>query len=320
MKHVYKILVGMAFLSIPVALKAQDPQFTQFYANPLYLNPAMAGGKICPRINMNYRKQWPGITGTYSTVGFSYDQFVHQVKGGVGLMVVHDRAGEATLNTTGVGAVYAPIVRLTKNAQISFAIQAGYWQKSVDWSKLNFGDQIDSQRGFIYSTAEQQVVDKVGNFDLSTGTMLTLKNVYIGAAVHHLFEPNESLLGGTSKLPRKYTIHGGGVIPLSKSRYESDTYISPNVLYQQQGDFRQLNLGMYFKKEAIMGGVWYRGNDSFILLVGVEQKQFRVGYSYDLTISKLTNATAGSHELSLGYTLTCKPPKKKYRPDLCPSM
>ena len=53
---------------------AQDPEFTQFYANPLYLNPAFAGTARCPRVNLNYRNQWPGISGTYVTYSASYDQ------------------------------------------------------------------------------------------------------------------------------------------------------------------------------------------------------------------------------------------------------
>jgi type IX secretion system PorP/SprF family membrane protein len=320
MKHTYKLLIGIALLSIPSALLAQDPQFTQFYANPLYLNPALAGNKICPRINMSYRQQWPGIHGTYSSLGFSYDQLAHKVRGGIGFMAIHDQAGEGTLNTTGVGVIYAPYIKLSPTATISVGIQAGYWQKRVDWSKLTFGDQIDPQKGFINLTNEQQVNTISRNFDVAAGAVLTLNHVYAGVAVHHLFEPNESFLNGTSPLPRKYTAHAGGVIPLSKSKYESETYISPNILYQQQGDFKQLNLGMYFKKDAIVGGIWYRGNDSFILLVGLEQNMFRIGYSYDLTLSKLTNnVSSGSHEISLGYTLKCKPPSKKYRPGICPS-
>src|SRR6185295_17434324 len=55
-------------------LLAQDPEFTQFYANPLYLNPAFAGTARCPRICLNYRNQWPGISGTYVTYSASYDQ------------------------------------------------------------------------------------------------------------------------------------------------------------------------------------------------------------------------------------------------------
>ncbi|MGM0478992.1 MAG: type IX secretion system membrane protein PorP/SprF, partial [Bacteroidota bacterium] len=36
-------------------VRAQDPQFSQFYANPIYLNPAFAGSHGCPRFAANYR-------------------------------------------------------------------------------------------------------------------------------------------------------------------------------------------------------------------------------------------------------------------------
>ncbi len=60
-----------------------------------------------------------------------------------------------------------------------------------------------------------------------------------------------------------------------------------------------------------MGGIWYRNLDSFILLGGIQYKKFRIGYSYDFTISKLTNATGGAHEVSLGFTIPCRPPLKE---------
>ncbi len=321
MKQLYKLsLATLCLFVASTQLKAQDPEFTQFYANPLYLNPALAGNKICMRANVNYRVQWPNVYGTYTTVGLSIDKLAHSVKGGVGLMVMQDRAAQGTLNTTGVGLIYAPIIKPTRHTSITFAIQAGWWQKAVNWSKLNFGDMIDPQRGFVNETNEVPPTDATrGNFDLSTGMVFTSSHVFIGAAVHHILEPNESFLGGNSPLPRKYTVHAGGLIPLHKGSHESEAYISPNVMYRQQGDFKQLNLGMYFKKDKIVGGLWYRGNDAFIMLLGVEANQFRIGYSYDVTVSKLTNATAGSHEISLGYQFSCKPPNKKYRPGICPS-
>lgn len=320
MKQLYKLPLALACLFVTASqLKAQDPEFTQFYANPLYLNPALAGNKICPRINVNYRVQWPNIYGTYVTTGLSIDRLVHSVKGGVGLVVVQDRAAQGTLNTTGVGLIYAPVVPLSKKSSVSFAIQAGWWQKAVNWSKLSFGDMIDPQNGFVQTTNEVPPVNaRVGNFDLGAGMVYTSSYVFVGAAVHHILQQNESFLGGSSPLPRKYTVHAGGLIPLG-NQHESESHISPNVMYRQQGDFKQLNLGMYFKKDAIVGGLWYRGNDSFIMLLGVEAGSFRLGYSYDVTVSKLTNATAGSHEISLGYQFSCKPPSKKYRPGICPS-
>ena len=86
---------------------AQDPQFTQFYANPLYLNPAFAGTARCPRVVLNYRNQWPALTGTFVTTSASFDQHVDGIMGGLGLLVTHDQAGKGTLNTTTVSGIYS---------------------------------------------------------------------------------------------------------------------------------------------------------------------------------------------------------------------
>lgn len=320
MKKIYRILtVALLCAASADLLYAQDPEFTQFYANPLYLNPALAGNRICPRVNMSYRAQWPGIYGTYSTVGVSVDKLAYKVKGGIGLMIMNDRAAQGTLNTTGVGLIYAPYVKLGPRSSISAAVQVGYWQKALNWNKLTFGDQIDPRKGFILTTNETPGLSRVGNFDLAAGMVFNSDHFFAGAAVHHILEPNESFLNGTSPLPRKYTVHAGGIISLEKGRYEDESYISPNVMYRQQGDFKQLNLGMYVKKGSIVGGLWYRGRDAFIVLLGIEAGKARIGYSYDVTVSKLTNASAGAHEISIGWQFTCKPPIKKYRPGICPS-
>lgn len=321
MGHTYKIfLFGICGFFAFLSANAQDPNFTQFYASPLYLNPALAGNKICTRVNVSYRMQWPGVYGTYSTVAASVDKLAYKIKGGVGLMVMNDRAAKGTLNTTGIGLVYAPTVPLGKRVSATAAIQVGYWQKTVNWSKLNFGDQIDPRRGFVNETSETPGVQSVGNFDLAAGMLISSKHFFAGGAIHHILQPNESFMNGVSILPRKYTIHAGANIPLNNAnKYSDEASISPNILFQKQGDFTQLNLGLYAKKGAIVGGLWYRGNDSFIVLIGIEANSMRIGYSYDVTISKLTNASAGAHEVTLGYQFSCKVPKPKYRAGICPS-
>src|SRR5256885_13790187 len=100
------ILLGV-FILLTVSCFAQDPEFTQFYANPLYLNPAFAGSARCPRIELNYRNQWPSLTGTFVTYSASYDQHVDAISGGLGLLAVSDRAGEGTLNTNMISGIYS---------------------------------------------------------------------------------------------------------------------------------------------------------------------------------------------------------------------
>lgn len=297
-------------------VRAQDPQFTQFYANPLYLNPAFAGTARCPRICINYRNQWPAISGTFVTYSASYDQHIDGIAGGLGLLVTNDRAGQGTLNTTNVSGFYSYQLNVTREFSMKLGIQATYAQKSVDWSKLTFGDMIDPRTGFVYNTNEVPNVTSRSNVDISAGLLGYSRRYFFGFAVHHVTEPDEGFLG-TSKLPMKYTGHAGALIPLG-GRY-SESSISPNILYQKQQDFQQLNLGVYFTKGALVGGLWYRNQDSFIILLGFQQDLFKFGYSYDVTVSRLTNATAGSHELSFQMQFECKPKKRKFRTVSCPS-
>jgi type IX secretion system PorP/SprF family membrane protein len=308
-----------SFLFFPQRIFAQDPQFTQFYANPLYLNPALAGSKLCPRICFNYRNQWPNISGTFATTSASFDKMVYDLHGGVGLIATNDESGQGTIRTTTISGIYSYHQPINRSFSIAAAMEATFTQKSLDWSKVNFGDMIDPTRGFVFQTGETPGPQSRSNLDISTGIVGYSDYYFFGFAAHHLTQPNESLLtAGTSTLPVKYTAHAGANIPIGDRR-NPDVVISPNIIWQKQQDFQELNLGLYIKKDAIVGGLWYRNRDSFILLVGIDRGNIRIGYSYDLTVSRLTNTTAGAHEVSFAIGFACKKHKKIYRTAFCPS-
>ena len=126
--------------------QAQDPEFTQYYANPLFLNPAFAGSDRCPRMTMAYRNQWPAMSGSYVTQAVSYDQHVNSIQGGLGFTVMHDQAGQNTLQTTRITGMYAYQQSLTRKLSMRAALEANYFQ-ALDWSNLTFGDMIDPRRG-----------------------------------------------------------------------------------------------------------------------------------------------------------------------------
>ena len=87
-----------------------------------------------------------------------------------------------------------------------------------------------------------------------------------------------------------------------------------------QNGFSQLNIGTYVKYGDLQFGTWFRNRDAFILTVGINTKLFKVGYSYDVTVSKLNNGVSGgSHEVSLGFNLTCKPAPQRFKTISCPS-
>lgn len=310
------VLLAAVLGFVTLDVKAQDPEFTQFYANPLYLNPAFAGTARCPRLVFNYRNQWPGISGNYVTYNASYDQHIDDFSGGIGVLAMTDQAGVGTLTTTRASFIYSYQLPVNRKFSIRAALEATFHHKHVDWSKLTFGDMIDPRRGFVYTTNEVQRDKPVNTADFSAGLLGFSEKFFFGFAVHHLTEPNESVIQGQSPLPMKFTAHAGTVIELPA---RDETTISPNILFRMQEDFKQINFGMYVTKGVMVGGLWYRNADAFIVLVGVDQGNFKFGYSYDITISKLGTKTAGSHELSCTLKFDCRPKRRKFRTISCPS-
>lgn len=303
------------FFCLSVSLRAQDIAFSQFYANPLYLNPAFAGTAKCPRVNINYRNEWPSLNKTFVSYSASYDQHVAPLSGGLGLLVTQDNAGDGTLKTFNAGAMYSYQLNVNRHFSIKAGLQASYFQKSLNFDKLKFGDQINDRSGFIYPTQEQADRKSRSGVDFSAGVLGYSKKYFFGFAAHHLNQPDESFVKGPSRLPMKLTGHIGAVIPLNG---DGDMSISPNILYQKQANFQQLNLGIYIKKSVFVVGFWYRNKDAFIAVAGVQTKFFKFGYSYDVTVSKLNNSTGGSHEITLSFIADCKPKKKKFRTISCP--
>lgn len=327
-KRLFKYFISLYCVFLASSTFAQDPNFTQYYANPLYLNPAFAGSNICPRIILNYRNQWPAISGTYVTYNASYDQHFNGLSGGLGLLLYNDRAGEGTLNTTQASLIYSYKIDVSRKFAIRMGLQASYFQRSLDWSKLTFPDMIDPKYGFIYNTQEVKGPDKISAADFSAGALGYSEEFWLGVSAHHLNRPNEGFISG-ARLPIKYTVHMGADIPLSghmgkkRRRGSNEPSISPNILFQKQLDFTQLNYGFYFNKYPFVTGAWFRQSfenaDAFIVLFGFQQPSFKFGYSYDITVSKLSNSTAGSHELSFALNLPCRSPRKRLRVIHCPS-
>ena len=323
-KYIYKVILVTAVLLInsSINLYAQDPIFTQFYSNPVYLNPAFAGSNKCPRIVSNFRNQWPGFSGDFITTSLTYDQYVDKIKGGLGVILMSDQVAK-TLKSNEASFVYSYHQHLSRKFTLNFGIQGTYISKSVDRSNLTFGDMIHPRRGFVLSTQDVINYAPVDIFDFSAGILGYTDKFYVGFATHHLTEPSFSYIStnNTSFLNRRYTAHAGTEISLnSKSLFsEEEKSLSPSVLFIKQGDFQQLNFGLYYKKGNYVVGAWYREGDSFIVTAGMNTKLLRIGYSYDLTTSQLGVYSGGSHEISIALKLYCAPKKKSLRAMSCPS-
>jgi type IX secretion system PorP/SprF family membrane protein len=325
MKRVIPLIL-MALILIPAkSAWSQDPHFSQFYANPLYLNPAFAGTSLCPRLILNFRDQWPKISGTYVTYNASYDMHIDKLAGGIGFLLNTDRAGQGTLNTTTFSFMYSYRLDVSRTFSMKAALQATYFQKSLDWEKLTFPDMIDPRHGFVFGTAEQQPILNRRNLDFSAGVLGYSEKFFAGVAVHHLTKPDEGFIS-LSRIPRRLTVHAGGVFDLVKKirrrkNYENPT-LSPNILFMQQQNFQQINYGLYFHRFPFVGGLWFRQNfknaDALVIMAGVQASMFKIGYSYDITVSRLTNATGGAHEVSFALQFNCRPAAKRARAINCP--
>jgi type IX secretion system PorP/SprF family membrane protein len=314
-----KIIGLLAFLFMARTCFSQDPEFSQFYANPLYLNPALAGATSGPRIVAGYRNQWPGLGNAFVTYHASYDMYLRPLHGGVGLDITFDQAGGGNLNSFAISAMYAYKFNITERFQASGAVKAGYYASYLNKNNLTLLEPNDP---YFYSLSASAGVP-----DFGAGIFLSFDNIlYGGIAVDHLSQPNIGFSSvNPSPLYIKMTAHMGSVINLRPGGgYDDDREfsISPNVLYQQQFNFHQLNIGVYLTIDPIIAGVWFRHNfensDAVIPLIGFHWKNLRVGYSYDYSLSKLKDASGGAHEVSASWQFAAIEKRREIRAIKCP--
>ncbi len=320
---ILSILVGV--LSSENTLMAQDPQFSQYYAAPLYLNPALVGINQQGRLGINYRSQWPNLEANFETFSAYVDYHFEDYYSSVGLLFTRDREGIAGLQSTTVGLQYAYQLNLNYNWTFRPAVQAAYFSRDLDFNKLTFGDQFDNT-GLINPTT-QEVFNtglRANFFDLSFGGIIYNPNIWFGGAIHHVTEPNQSIAGGNAPLPKRVSFHGGYRIPFGPRINTSTSKgysVTPTFNYRLQGDFDQLDVGAYVTLPPMIVGLWYRGlpikqtdgianSEAIIFMVGIESKRATFGYSYDYTVSDLGIGTGGAHEISITYSFSLADPSK----------
>lgn len=316
--YIWILLLGMS------KVWAQDPHFSQYYANPIYTNPAFAGGSFVGRMSMNYRSQWPNIAGTYRTFSAAYDEHFNDLSGGIGFMVTNDEAGVGTLRSFSANFIYSYQLIITKSLTMRAGLQAGIVQKTIDFSKLIFLDQIMAQNGVVKATAETPTDGPIIYPNFAAGAVLYSTKFYAGFAMHNLNQPRQGFYKTTdSRIPIRFTAHGGLVIPVKKSRDpKKTTNFYPNVLYMQQAFTSQINLGAYYNQGPVVFGMYFRQTrenpDALIFLLGIRTQKVKIGFSYDHVLSEISSGAKQSYEVSLGFELKKKVPKKATRPIRCP--
>ncbi|MCB9361057.1 MAG: PorP/SprF family type IX secretion system membrane protein [Flavobacteriales bacterium] len=329
MKKLVAIFLSI-FLCSFFKIEAQDMQFTQFNAAPLYLNPAFTGSTIQHRFASSYRNQWTAIPGHYNNFAFSYDYNLADFNSGIGLVFAREQAGTAGLSTTETGLLYSYRFLLKKQVYIQAGLKFNYIRTGINFSKLVFNDQLYTDGS---ATTESLLLQNTSYLDLTSGVLIYSSKFWGGIAVNHMNQPNQSLTNNESPLYLKLSAHGGYKFDIDDGNKRSAAkYFNLAFQYKAQHKFDQLDLGIYYTQEPLVFGIWYRGipllksyegilnNDAVAVILGyvIPESNLSIGYSYDATISKLLTNTAGSHEISIIYEVASKRKKKRGRKFFAP--
>ncbi len=324
-KIIFFIFLGFVFQN----LRAQDPGFSQIFANRLYLNPAYAGANNGMRLAVNHRQLWPGVPGPFYTFGLGLDVRAPGVSGGIGLTLMNDVRGEGFLKTNKIGFVYSYRNLIGKydrsSTEFSFGVEPAVVNKNIDWSKFEFSDQFDPVFGKIFQSAATPppsasitYMDIAAGFTFNHRIKTNAADYYFGwgGAMQHLTRPTETFVGTTRTVPIKYSFTGGGMLPVSDGRSPTPTFLFPHFRYERQGSFQAVNAGMYFYKYPAFVGINYdnspkfqqgKNTNSLIVTLGLvggwgEANSYQISYSYDLNATGLGGGTYGSHELALVFS------------------
>lgn len=318
-----KNIVVIILLLMSLSAYSQDPQFSQFYAHSLYLNPAFTGNTDVGRLSGIFRNQWASIPGAFVSYSFAYDHNLTDLNSGVGIIATHDKAGSGGLKFTNIGGLYSYYFAIHRKLFVRAGLKFSYTSRGIDKSRLVFADQII--RDGAAETVETFSDDANSYLDASTGGLIYSQNFWIGFSLDHITQPEQSFLSGVAYLPLKTSFHGGYNFVLDENvKGDVETSITAAFNYKHQLDWTQLDLGAYYNRNAFVIGLWYRGipfiktaslsnNDAVIILIGFQNKGMKIGYSYDITISKLKGDTGGSHEISLVYEYPYKKKKRRKR-------
>lgn len=304
--------IALIFLALGVkTVYAQDPEFTQFYNNPLYTNPAFAGSAInkkdnqfATRIGLNYRNQWPSLKGTYQTVNASWDRHFSKLGGGLGALLTRDVARGGLITATSISGLYSYTIPVNNNLHIRAGLQASYVN-----SVLNNNSFIID----VYDPIFDKMKRNISFFNLGIGAVTYTKNIHFGFAVHNITQPNQSHIeNSVAKLPARLTLHAGGNFQVFKHSKWAN-YIQPSVLFMKQQNFNQLNITTNYQIGNILFGAGFRqilgqfGNsDAAIGIIGYKAQRFQATFSYDVTVSSARAAAKGSPEIALIYLISLK--------------
>ena len=329
----YLIKTGLLLLTLVAGITGHsqtDPHFSQYYAYPLWLNPALTGaidGNY--RVTAMYRSQWGGISNPFSTPGISAD-IVTNKNVSLGLNVMNLRAGSIGYSyLTGYATMAYNGVRFGYH-QISMGMAFGVINRRFDPSKFTTGDRWNAYTGYNSNAGFTETLSKTSAiaFDAGVGAVYydgtpgKKANFFGGISAYHLTQPQDPFLAGDhEKMPMRLTAHGG-----LKYNVNEDVSITPNVLYMRQGKSEEKMAGAYVQMRVnettdFLFGANYRFKDAISPYVGVYYKNYMISASYDVNMSDLGKVAGNANNFEISITLIGrKAVKQDAVPFVCPRL
>jgi type IX secretion system PorP/SprF family membrane protein len=294
---------------------------SQYFSAPLQLNPALAGISYGPRVTLNYRNQWPGLgdgfNGGYTTYMAGFDMHIDAIRAGIGALFTGDQIANGLYGTYKASVIYSQQIKINRKMAIKIGLEGSYIHSEIKWNQLLWSDMINPLTGFYNNvnvpnpTQEANPASTSTNTgDMSAGFVFFTEKLYAGFAVNNLLMHKETFTNNISAIvPLNFVAHFGGNFSVRHSQeLRYNIWVSPNVLFVNQGRSNQVEGTFLTGISMIYFGLGYRNvirnSDAVIGYVGVKKGKFRVGYSYDYTISALNNKTGGTHELSFTFNWT----------------
>ncbi len=298
------------FLGCLNVLKAQDVYFSQFFLNPVYLNPAYSGTMKVPRAGVQYRNQWPAMNKAYTTYFASYDTYLPRIKGGIGFLLFNDVQGNGIYTETSFKIAYSKEIKINHEWSMYGSLTAGAQLNALNFNRLVFSDGLDPFLGNHLPTEETSPDNNNRLFpDFGTGILIFNDKYFFGLAGDHLSEPSQSIYSSfEQKLPRKYTLHMEVNLPWFKRGHRKKfCTFNPNLIAQMQGEVKNITNGVYANRKGVSLGLWNRQTTDkrSDLIV----KQLKTALTYDFNIQGFGLQSHGAMELSISFLL--KDPGKK---------
>lgn len=305
---------------------AQDVQYSQYYANPIYLNPALVGSTGMTRVGFNFRNQWPALDQTFVAYTAFADHYNERLNSGFGIIIQGANESFTETSWNELGLAYSYRLKLSENQFIQAGMQGSFISRDASFGRVVLGSQLDINRGQVdLSGSGISGESLVRTVDAHAGLVYYSKRAWLGASVAHLLNPEISyLVDGSSSLPRKLGIHGGyrfnlapGYINDYANNTDQERSFSFGFNYKQQGQFSQLDLGTEFFFDPLALGLWYRGlptknglpnHESLVAMLGVSlDSGMDVGYSFDFPLSTFQlGRSGGSHEVSVRFVFSSR--------------